>query len=436
MYSEETKQIVKKLMKQLYREKLKGSLLLNVNDNEERAHNYTGISRSTLRKWSQDEETGANKKKTGPTPLLDDFDTSIVVRKVQQMFASKQVVTLRKLKATIQEEAGLQASKTTLWRCLKAKGYAFQKTAGINRRTLCERGDIRKARFIFLRKIKEARDKGYNIVFLDETWVNVNHTKLKEWMNPDAAEARIVPTGRGQRLILLHAVDKIHGFIPECKLLFKSHSTDGRDYHTEMNSVVFENWLKEKLLPTLTDPSVIVFDNASYHTRKDPETSAPTTASRIGEMRQWLETRGIPFPSSGRGSRKKDLMAIINSNKPPQQFVVDNVIREFGHEPLRLPPYHCQFNPIELLWGIVKNYVAANNTEFKLEPMKKLTSEALETVSIQTVLKCFDHAQDIERQYWQKDGLFAAPQVQPFVINTEDSSDDYTSYASSSEDEL
>ena len=84
----------------------------------------------------------------------------------------------------------------------------------------------------------------------------------------------------------------------------------------------------------------------------------------------------------------------------------------------------------------MKNYVAANNTEFKLEPMKKLTSEALETVSIQTVLKCFDHAQDIERQYWQKDGLFAAPQVQPVVINTEDSSDDYTSYASSSEDEL
>jgi transposase len=29
---------------------------------------------------------------------------------------------------------------------------------------------------------------------------------------------------------------------------------------------------------------------------------------------------------------------------------------------LRLPAYHCELNPIDLLWAFIKNYVAANNT--------------------------------------------------------------------------
>jgi transposase len=28
---------------------------------------------------------------------------------------------------------------------------------------------------------------------------------------------------------------------------------------------------------------------------------------------------------------------------------------------LRLPGYHCELNPIELLWALIKNDVAANN---------------------------------------------------------------------------
>ena len=27
---------------------------------------------------------------------------------------------------------------------------------------------------------------------------------------------------------------------------------------------------------------------------------------------------------------------------------------KYGHETVRLPPYHCQLNPIELIWGIEK----------------------------------------------------------------------------------
>lgn len=42
------------------------------------------------------------------------------------------------------------------------------------------------------------------------------------------------------------------------------------------------------------------------------------------------------------------------------KFVIDD-IAEKGHTILWLPPYHCNLNPIELVWGQVKEYVARNN---------------------------------------------------------------------------
>lgn len=38
----------------------------------------------------------------------------------------------------------------------------------------------------------------------------------------------------------------------------------------------------------------------------------------------------------------------------------------------RLPPYHCEFNAIELAWAMVKSYVKKNNLTFKLADVKQL----------------------------------------------------------------
>jgi len=51
------------------------------------------------------------------------------------------------------------------------------------------------------------------------------------------------------------------------------------------------------------------------------------------------------------------------------------------HEVIQLPPYHCQYNPIELIWAQVKNKVATKNNTFKLVDIKKLTHEALDSIT-------------------------------------------------------
>ncbi|KAL4126303.1 hypothetical protein QTP88_010525 [Uroleucon formosanum] len=59
-------------------------------------------------------------------------------------------------------------------------------------------------------------------------------------------------------------------------------------------------------------------------------------------------------------------------------YVVDNMAKDAGHNVLRLPPYHCEFNPIELAWAMVKGYVKQHNTTYKIDDMKVLLKTAIE----------------------------------------------------------
>ena len=56
------------------------------------------------------------------------------------------------------------------------------------------------------------------------------------------------------------------GFISNGLLVFQSKKTG--DYNEKMNSARFEKWFSEQLLPIIVPNSVIIMDNASYHSVK------------------------------------------------------------------------------------------------------------------------------------------------------------------------
>ena len=119
----------------------------------------------------------------------------------------------------------------------------------------------------YLRKIKSFRETGYDIVYMDETWVNQNHCTDYMWLPNDGSDAPKIPSGKGKRLIVLHAGTRSEGLIDGCDLVFLAKSKDG-DYHQEMNSVVFLEWFENQLMPALKNLSLVVLDNASYHNVK------------------------------------------------------------------------------------------------------------------------------------------------------------------------
>ncbi len=293
MYTKEVKQLVIFIAKRLQNEAKKGTLLTKINKPFERASIYTNIGKTTIQKWIKNPNGKDKETKEKTFKKLDSFDIDLIIRKMKDMIDRSEVITIKRLRISLLQDHDLDINKTTLWKVMRARGFCFKKTNDINRKILCERADLQIVRCAYLRKIKDVR--GYlNIVYLDETYLNANQVYPKEWVFSDTV-ARKIPTGSGQRLILLHAVDEQRGFLPDCQLLFKSHSTDGRDYHTEMNSTVFEHWIEHQLLPNLTEGTCVVMDNASYHSVICPETCSPTMATRKEDMKAWLRDRNIPF---------------------------------------------------------------------------------------------------------------------------------------------
>lgn len=69
------------------------------------------------------------------------------------------------------------------------------------------------------------------------------------------------PTSHGQRLIIVHRGGKLGSAL----LIYKAKLFTG-EYHHEMNDENFKKWLtKKKPLSNLPEKSVIIMDNASYH---------------------------------------------------------------------------------------------------------------------------------------------------------------------------
>lgn len=67
--------------------------------------------------------------------------------------------------------------------------------------------------------------------------------------------------------------------------------------------------------------------------------------------------------------------------------------------PLRLPPYHCQLNPIELVWAEVKKEIAKNNFNCTKQQFECLIFNSLDKISTQYWQNCIRHVTKIEGDY-------------------------------------
>ena len=93
---------------------------------------------------------------------------------------------------------------------------------------------------------------------------------------------------------------------------------------------------------------------------------------------------------------KPDLYEIIKQNKPAKIFVVDEMIKKEGHSVVRLPPYHCNLNPIENIWALMKRDVAANNTTFTLK--LQISSDWHPMLQIEFPKKRFQRPSSMQRK--------------------------------------
>lgn len=76
-----------------------------------------------------------------------------------------------------------------------------------------------------------------------------------------------------------------------------------------------------------------------------------------------------------------------------------------NHVVLRLPPYHCELNPIELAWSSVKNHVRMNNTTYKLPDVKNLLLEGIKRVDADMWKNFINHTKREEIKFYEIDNI-------------------------------
>lgn len=84
-------------------------------------------------------------------------------------------------------------------------------------------------------------------------------------------------------------------------------------------------------------------------------------------------------------------------------YVVDEEAKKQNKTLLRLPPYYCELNPIEMPWSNVKEYVKTNNSTLKINDVRRLLNEGIERVTPEMWSNYVSHAIKEEDKFWQID---------------------------------
>ncbi|XP_039294141.1 uncharacterized protein LOC120353647 [Nilaparvata lugens] len=274
---------------------------------------------------------------------MDSFDKDMVRRCVFQFYDNGEYPTSERIRTVLKEKINFSGSVESVRKIIKSLGFRFRK-CNDGRQLLMERRDIACARAVFLRKMHEIRREinPRPIFYIDETWVNQNHSRSMIWQHEDGSGGLKVPVGKGGRLIILHAGSAQTGFIPECKLIFKAKKSTSLDYHTEMNADIFTDWFRN-FLNLLEESSVIVMDNASYHSALTEK--IPRTNWKKVDIQNWLESKNVSFSEN---ETKAELLSRNEIKYAVKEYEIDRIALEMGHEVVRMPPYHAHYNRLSL----------------------------------------------------------------------------------------
>ena len=293
-------------------------------------------------------------------------------------------------------------SVRTLGRALDRWGFTFGK--GTRTQRLKEKDHVVASRHRYLRR-KRANRKGEDTirpeVYLDESYVNKNHSNDFVWYFDDDGPWIQKPTGKGERLIIINAITR-DGWVPGAKLTFKSTKKTG-DYHGQMNQELFTKWFKEKLIPNIPKKSLIIMDNASYHNILSDH-SAPTAKCKKEKIRSWLEQNNISLSDD---CLKVEMVEVLNKIAPSPTYILDEIAAKYGHEILRTPPYHPELQPIEICWGIMKNQIA-RNCDFTMANLMVQLEDAFSSVTAKTCSGLIKKIRRVEDKFWKEDALLYA----------------------------
>lgn len=295
-------------------------------------------------------------------------------------------------------EHGIDIPRMTLWRAIKRWGFTHGE--GRRRNSLKEQDRVILARRNYLRAKRSNRNPDGTLkrpeVYLDETYINKNHSSRFTWYLDEDGPWVNKPSGAGQRLILVHAITG-SGWVDGAELVFEAKKRTG-DYHGQMNWENFSKWFLFQLIPNIEPGSIIILDNAKYHNVL-AEDSLPNRCNTKDRLRSWLSHNGYPWRED---MLKSELLELCARLAPIPEYRLDKLAKEHDISILRTPPYHPELQPIETCWAVVKNHMA-DNCDFSMSGLRKRLPEAFTKVTSSTVKEIIAKVVEQEHKYWIED---------------------------------
>lgn len=374
----------------------------------------TKVPKSTVYAIIGGKSTSRKKRKdSGKFRKIESYLIQPISITIYEMYAANIFPTVETIRHELIRKNIVSCSATTLRVFLKANNFKYGTID--KRQILMESSRIISLRNEYIRNIMEYRKMKRNIVYLDETWYDTHDTVKKGWKNNNKKCSVALPSNKGKRIIILHCGGE-NGWINDALLISAKKIKDASlDYHDDMDSCLFESWFEKTLLPKLPKNSVIVMDNASYHSRLIKQ--RPNTSWNKSQIQQFLYEEDLYFEET---YTKKQLLEVTQIKQFQKEYVVDDCALNNGHTVLRLPPYFCILNPIELIWAQLKGNIRRKNVAPKLSSaVLQLIAEEVKNITSTSWKNAIEHVIGVENEYAKY-----LPTLTNLIITLDNTSDD------------
>lgn len=135
-------------------------------------------------------------------------------------------------------------------------------------------------------------------------------------------------------------------------------------------------------------------DNASYHLSLLEDYLK--SYSRKENVQQWLRDTNIDFSLV---ETLNELLAKIKLAVPRgKKYKLDRLTRQIGHDVVRIPPYHCQYSLIKLIWVQFKRRMTAKSSTFKSANVEALVNKQIDAVTTDDLAKCGEHYAKLQEE--------------------------------------
>ncbi|XP_064105112.1 uncharacterized protein LOC135214712 [Macrobrachium nipponense] len=346
-------------------EKQQGVPVTHVNKAIRRTSEATKTSATTIRKICKEAEDaikqigvpifpGKRRNGTKTVNNIDDIDKCLLRRTILDFYVQREMPTLDQILEVYKQKTGYSGCRESLRNVMLEIG--FRGVLINKKKCMIERCETVSLRTKFLRQMQTFRNQEFrSVIYLGET------------------EIRPKPPNGSSRLVILHAGSS-NGFVPNAELIIHAQNED--DYQRQMNAAVFTKWFCEQLIPKIPPSSIIVMSNNMSCQSASIE-KLPTEACKKQVIWEWLTVRGV---NPGKESLKGELLDLVKQHKRDfaNVCVAHEIAAYCGHQAIRIPPHHNDYNAIELLWRYIKTTVAMKGP-LEMEELQHVLKEVLST---------------------------------------------------------